>query len=44
MWLGFSPHALGESDRRAGFESSRAALSRVHGDGDGGACKQRKAA
>jgi hypothetical protein len=30
MWLGFSPHALGESDRRAGFESSRAALSRVH--------------
>jgi hypothetical protein len=29
MWLGFSPHALGSSDRRAGFERSRSALRRV---------------
>jgi hypothetical protein len=29
MWLGFSPHALGVSDRRSGVERSRAALRRI---------------
>ncbi len=29
MWLGFSSHALGASDRHAGVERSRAALRRV---------------
>jgi hypothetical protein len=29
MWLGFSPHALGASDRLSGVERSRAALRRI---------------